>query len=135
MIKVLLEHEKATLQFNQETNSIELIWKKFQDDATYKLMFTTGVEQLRQFGAAGWLSDIRKEGVVGPLTSQWMQKEILPKAISYGLKQIAIVMDADVFSQFYVKNIESNTTGGLMKYFDSPELARNWLKEKQLNPS
>ncbi|UII30478.1 hypothetical protein LVD17_19490 [Fulvivirga ulvae] len=132
-MKLLLEHDKADLRFNEETNSIELIWKKYQDDATYRLMFTKGVEFLKEYGATGWLSDIRKEGIVGPATSAWMQKEILPKAISYGLKRVAIIMDADVFKEFYVKNIERNAAQGIMKYFDSVETAHKWLKSEQVN--
>ena len=83
-MKLLIELEKANLQYNAETNAIELIWKKFQDEVTYKMMFTKGIEYLKEFQATGWLSDIRKEGVVGPATSAWLQKEIIPKAMSYG---------------------------------------------------
>ncbi|MBL6446025.1 STAS/SEC14 domain-containing protein [Fulvivirga sp. 29W222] len=127
-MKLLLEHDKANLQFNEETNSIELIWKKYHDEASYRLMFTQGVKLLKEYGATGWLSDIRKEGVVGPTISSWMQKEILPVAIANGLKKVAIVMDADVFKEFYVKNIERNVAQGIMKYFDSVEAAHEWLK-------
>lgn len=134
-MKLLLEHDKADLRFNEETNSIELIWKKYQDDATYRLMFTKGVEFLKEYGATGWLSDIRKEGIVGPATSSWMQKEILPKAISYGLKRVAIVMDADVFKEFYVKNIERNAAQGIMKYFDDVKDANEWLKSTKVSQS
>lgn len=126
---VLFNHEKAVLQYNEDTNAIELIWKKFQDEATYKLMFTKGVEALKEKKATGWLSDIRNEGVVGPATSKWMQETILPKAIAYGLKKIAVVMDADIFKEFYLSNIKKNTGNAMMRHFDSFESANNWLKE------
>ena len=126
---VLFNHEKAVLRYNEETNSIELIWKKFQDEATYKLMFIKGVEALRETKATGWLSDIRNEGVVGPATSKWMQEEILPKAISYGLKRIAVVMETDIFKEFYVNNIKKKAGTDKMRYFDSIESANEWLKE------
>ncbi len=126
---VLFKHEKAVLQYNEDTNAIELIWKKFQDEATYKLMFTKGVEVLKERKATGWLSDIRNEGVVGPATSKWMQEEILPKAIANGLKKIAVVMDADIFKEFYLNNIKKNTGNSMMRHFDSMESAHNWLKE------
>lgn len=126
---VLFDHEKAVLKFNKETNSVELIWKQMQDESTYKLMFTNGLEAIKETGATGWMSDIRKEGVVGPALSNWMQKEILPKAISYGLKRIAVVMDSDVFKQFYVNNIRKTTGNEIMKYFGSEHEARKWLTE------
>lgn len=128
-MRSLLSNEKADLLYNPDTNSIELIWKKYQDDQTYKLMFNKGVECLKEFGATGWLSDIRQEGVVGPASSRWLQQTIIPQAISYGLKKIAIVMDSDVFKKFYVQNIEKQTSHQLIKHFDSLSTAQAWLRE------
>ncbi|QCK14462.1 STAS/SEC14 domain-containing protein [Mangrovivirga cuniculi] len=126
-MKLLFEHDKADLYFNQETNSIELIWKKYQDADTYKLLFTKGIEFLKDFGATGWLSDIRKEGVVGPSSSRWLQDEAIPKAIGYGLSRIAVVMDSDIFKQVYVGSINKKTENKMMNHFDSLENARDWL--------
>ena len=128
-MKLLIENERANLYFNEETNTIELIWKNFQNEEVYKLMFTRGIEYLKEFGGTGWLSDIRKEGVVGPAISAWLQTEIIPKAISYGLTKIAVVMEKDVFKEFYVKGIEKEVGTATIKYFDSTENANEWLKE------
>ncbi|HAN18107.1 MAG: hypothetical protein A2X13_04040 [Bacteroidetes bacterium GWC2_33_15] len=128
-MKLLFEHEKANLFYNEDTNSIELIWKKNQDSETYKLMFTKAVEFMKTYKTTGFLSDIRKEGVVGTESTKWMQQEIIPKAISFGLKKIAVVMEADIFKEFYVKNLKKVTDKETIKYFDSEESARGWLKE------
>lgn len=130
-MKMLLEMEKADLRYNEETNAIELIWKKVHDEMNYKTAFTRGIEFLKEYKATRWLSDIRNEGVVSPANSKWMQEEMLPKAISYGLKKIAAVLKADVFQEFYVKNISKQAakSNQLMKYFDSIEDANKWLKE------
>lgn len=128
-MELLFEHEKATIQYNEETNSIELVWKKHQDAETYKLMFTKGVDFLKKYKATGWLSDIRNEGIVGPASSKWLQEVIIPEAVSSGLKKIAIVMEADVFKEFYIKNLGKSTKKDMMQYFDSLESANNWLKE------
>lgn len=126
-MSVIIDHDKAVLQYNEKTNSIELIWKKYQDEATYKMLFTKGAEAIAEFKASGWLSDIRKEGVVGTSLSSWMQQEVLPKAMKNGLKKIAVVMDADIFKEFYVDNIKKNTGKEMMRYFDSVESANEWL--------
>jgi len=128
-MKVLLETEKADIRFNPETRAIEVIWKKVHDDATYKLVFTKGVEFLKEYSASAWLSDIRQQGVVGPANAKWLQTEVIPQAIKAGLKRIAVVMDKDVFKQFYVKNIQHTTENSLMQNFDSTESANAWLKE------
>ena len=129
-MKKLIETDKAEIRYNPQTNAIELIWKSYVDVATYKTMFIKGVEYLKEYGATAWLSDICNEGVVGPEYSKWLQNEIIPKAISFGLKRIAVVMDSDIFKKFYVKNIETNLTRSgrqMMQYFDSIEEANAWL--------
>jgi hypothetical protein len=130
MMKLLFDHEKALLQYNEKTNAIELIWKKFHDEPTYRLMFTKGLEHLIAYNATCWLSDIRNEGIVSPKNSEWLQKEILSNAISRGLKKIAVVMQKDVFKEFYITNIVKQTQNNMMKYFDSIETANEWLLEK-----
>jgi len=126
-MKVLLDHEKALLQYNEKTNSIELIWKKFHDEQTYRQMFTRGLEYQIKHKASGWLSDIRNEGVVSPRNSEWLQNEILPKAVANGLKKIAVVMQKDVFKEFYVSNIKKKAGNDMMKYFGNTEDANAWL--------
>jgi len=128
----LLNHEKAVLRYNEETNAIELIWKQTQDEDTYKMMFTKGLEAVIERDATGWLSDIRKEGIVGAAASEWVQKVIIPKAIAHSLKKVAVVMDKDIYRQFYFKNVIRKTTGQMMHYFDSEEDAKSWLKETVL---
>lgn len=129
-MKLLFEHKKATLHFNEETNAIELSWKKIQDEETYKLMFSKGVEFLTEYKATKWLSDIRKQGVVGPQSSKWLQEVIIPKAVSLGLRKVAIVTDPDVFKKLYVDNLKKGSTQSeFMKHFDSIDSANAWLKE------
>lgn len=130
-MKVLLDLDKAELRFNEETNAIELIWKKMHDETTYKTAFTKGLEFMLEHKATRWLSDIRNEGIVSPANAQWMQQEIMPKAISYGLKKIAAVIKPDVFQEFYVKNVtrEAKKSNQIMQYFDNYEDANKWLIE------
>lgn len=132
MTKKLFENEKAMLQFNEDTNAIELIWKKNQDPDTYRLMFTKGLNFLIEHIATGWVSDIRNESVVGPSSSKWVQTDIITKAVANGLKKIAVVMKADVFQEYYVKSIAKDldhSENNLMQYFDSVDAANQWLKE------
>ncbi len=130
-MRKLMETDKAVVRYNPQTEAIELIWKKYADAASYQELFVKGVEYLKEYQAKAWLSDIRNEGVVGPEYSRWLQTEIIPKAISYGLKRIAVIMDADVFKKFYVRNIETGLSQkgqNMMQYFDSMDEANAWLR-------
>lgn len=128
-MKTLFEHDKAVIHYDPSSKSIDMIWKKVQDETTYKLMYTKGIEFMREYHVTNWFSDIRNQGVVGPSASKWLQTEILPKAVNAGLKKIAVVMDADIFKQFYIQNINSKSANNLVRNFKSIEEAKAWLCE------
>jgi len=126
-MKTLFEHDKAVISYDPASKSIDMIWKKVQDEPTYKLLYTKGVEFLKEYQVANWYSDIRHQGVVGPGASKWLQQEVIPKAMAAGLKKIAVVMEADVFQQFYVQNINKQSANQLVRNFKSTEDAKAWL--------
>lgn len=128
-MKILFEHEKATIKFNEETNAIELLWLGKQSKDAYELIFKKGLEYLIAYKATCWLSDIRQQGVVAPAQSEWLQKEIIPKAVAAGLTKVAVLMDKDVFKDFYIKTLESKTQSGFLRYFGLLDEANAWLSE------
>jgi hypothetical protein len=128
-MKTLFEHDKAVISYDPSSKSIDLIWKKVQDEATYKLMYAKGIEFMKEYNVTNWFSDIRHQGVVGPSASKWLQEVIIPKAVGAGLKKIAVVMDADVFQKFYIDNINKKSASQLVRNFKSKEEAKAWLSE------
>ncbi len=126
-MKLLFEHPKAVIQLNEETNSIELHWKLQQDPETYKIIFQKVFEFIGEYKTTGFLSDIRKEGVVGPDSANWLQTEMMPKAFAIGLSKVAVVMDEDIFKEFYIKNVEKTAGNDRVKHFDNEEQAKTWL--------
>ncbi|PLX01334.1 MAG: hypothetical protein C0594_13285 [Marinilabiliales bacterium] len=129
-MKVLQQLEKVHINFNEDTNAIELIWQKPQDPESYKQAFIMGHDYLVEHKATNWLSDIRLQGVVGPASSKWLQEEMIPKAVANGLRRIAVIMDQDAFKKFYINNIkkEADSNKIQLRYFDSTEEANMWLK-------
>jgi len=43
------------------------------------------------------LSDIREQSAVSPENRKWFEEEMIPKAISKGLKRAAVVFYSNVF--------------------------------------
>ncbi len=105
-----------------------MIWKMQHDHETYKMLFLKILDYIKEYRATGFLSDIRKEGIVAPISSNWVQTEIMPKAFALGLKKIAVIMDADVFKKFYIKTIEKAAGSDRIQYFDHYEPANEWLR-------
>ncbi|MBL3654635.1 STAS/SEC14 domain-containing protein [Fulvivirga sediminis] len=118
----------ASITFEKELNTIVVIWKKIPSEEIYRGVFSQALIELHSKGADKWLSDIRKQGVVSPSNTQWLQEELLPKAVNAGLRRIAIIAEKDVFKQFYIDNIKTSISDtSEIQYFDNEEGARKWL--------
>jgi len=129
-MKQLKENEYALIQFDEETKTLELIWKKTVTREVYRTIFLETLDLLIKQGSRNFISDIRKEGVIGPENTKWLQENIIPKALKNGLEKIAIIMDSDVFKEFYTENIKKAVAGSAMiNLFDSKESAYNWINE------
>ncbi|UII28160.1 STAS/SEC14 domain-containing protein [Fulvivirga maritima] len=118
----------ASIVFEKDMNAIVVVWKKIPSEEIYKGVFSQAVIELNSKGADKWLSDIRKQGVVGPSNTKWLQEEILPRAVKAGLRKIAIVVEKDIFKKFYIDNVKTTMSETAeMHYFDNDEEARKWL--------
>ena len=129
-MKALFNSEYASISFNAEVKTLELIWKKPTTHGVYQEVFRKSLELLKTHKATSFISDIRNEGIIGPQGSKWLQEEIIPDAVKHGLKKIAIIMNTDVFKKFYINNITNTASNQQiqMNYFDSMADAYAWLK-------
>ena len=127
-MKTLKDDEYSLIQFEKNTKTLELIWKKTVNKEVYRETFENALDLLLKHNSKNFISDIRKEGVVGPENTQWLQQNIIPKALESGLDKIAIVMDEDVFKKFYTDNIKKAIEGNAqINIFYSKNEAYNWI--------
>jgi hypothetical protein len=130
-MKKLKETDHAIVQFEEETKTLELIWKKTVTKEIYREVFLEALDLLIKNNSKNFISDIRKEGVVGPDNTKWLQENIIPKALKSGLQKIAIVMDEDIFKEFYTENIKKAIEGNAqINLFKSMEEAYKWIKNE-----
>lgn len=124
----LRNDDYSYISYEEDINAVHVVWKKIPSNDMYKDIFTTALNTIIDKKANKWISDIRKQGVVGPSNAKWLKEEILPKAIQAGLNKIAIVVEKDVFKKFYIDNVKTIMSATAeMQYFDSEEEARKWL--------
>jgi hypothetical protein len=129
-MRTLKENENAVVQFDDNTKTLELIWKKTVTKEIYRETFKDSLELLIKENSLNFISDIRKEGVVGPENTKWLQENIIPKALQSGLQKIAIVMDEDVFKKFYTDNIKKAIEGNAqINIFYSKDEAYKWINQ------
>ncbi len=103
-MKEVFKSSVATLRFDPEYNLVYLIWDGAITFDKYKEPFLFLLSQFKP-EVVGIISDIRKQGVVGPEMRTWLQKEVTPRSKERGLKFFYVVSDANVFKHYYVNTI------------------------------
>lgn len=76
-----------------------------------------------------FISDIQKQGVVGPEDRKWFEAVAIPTAIELGLAKAAIIFDGNVFKMYYINMLLNHFTnkGVPMKFFKDLKGAEKWI--------
>lgn len=89
--QVFYESEAARLYYDGLTKITVIEWKRHISSEEYRKTFEVVMNSLKLYKTPGWISDIRKQGPVEPGDQHWMVNTLIPEAVKYGLKRVAIV--------------------------------------------
>jgi len=108
MEQKILEAPYATVIFIADQELGKIIWHGTPRGDEYQKPFLALID-LAKGGkkVTRFLSDIRKQGVVSPDNRKWFEKEMVPAAISHGLKRAAVLNDGNAFKTYYINLILS----------------------------
>ncbi|NJK85888.1 MAG: hypothetical protein HC906_07905 [Bacteroidales bacterium] len=97
----------------------------------YRNAFNNAVKYAKDHPTCYFMSDIRKQGVVGPEDRKWFETVAIPAAIGVGLQKAAVIHDANAFKMYYINIILQHVLkkGVPMKFFGNTEQAYQWLTE------
>ena len=107
-MKVTFESEFVQVSYDEESDSVIAVWKKATTTSAYRETFKQVLDEVKANRAKAFISDIYHQGVVGTENRHWMESEILPEAMKFGLRKIAIVAPEDIFKKFYVGSVMRN---------------------------
>lgn len=132
-MKTIYEKEIFTMSQSEENDFLQVKWKQKPDSSTYREVFTEVLRLVREHKITKYLSDLTHSGSASPEDRKWLEVEILPLAIDAGLKNIASVIDQDVFKKYYVSRVATEATqgGAHFKTFDTYQHALDWLEIKE----
>jgi hypothetical protein len=135
-MKQILNNEFANLYFDPVSNALISVWKKPTTSESYRAFYTAVLENIGQYKAACYASDIYQQGLIDSESRHWLQNELFPKAYRAGLRKIATVTPGDVFSKFYIDSIQNgimfNSLDMECNYFHDLITAQAWLLEKEI---
>ena len=130
------ESRYARVSFDEGSNAIITVWKEQVTNDAYKRTFLEILNAIKKYGATSLISDISVQGKV-PITSRlWMQENILPEAINYGIMQIATVVSQTDYERYsYDGNTQHILIGNRQvefKYFRETDEAFQWAALQEL---
>lgn len=130
MMKKLFDEHYVLVQLDEEHKIIEVIWKKFAMSRQYRQTIEAAYQAILEHDLVGWLSDMTNASVVAMEDQHWMKNVMIPKGVAAGIRKVAIVDSKDIFSQKFVRSIESNMGEFSSEHFPTIEDAREWLKKE-----
>lgn len=106
MEQKIVELPYATVTFIPEQELGKIVWHGTPRGDEYQKPFMALIDLAKKgTKVTRFLSDIRKQGVVSPDNRKWFEKEMVPAAISNGLKRAAVLSDANAFKAYYINLI------------------------------
>jgi hypothetical protein len=88
------------------------------------------LDNIKKFKSEKWLADLSKiEGDFG-FVKEYIPKNVLPRAIQFGLKYEALVLPYDIFSMLAVQSTMEEVSGLVICLFDNVQEAVEWLNSK-----
>jgi hypothetical protein len=87
-------------------------------------------EGLKRHRLLHMLTDSRTAGPVLEEDVTYFRTKVMPEMEKGGVRFLAIVMPANVFTRMTIQDMTSNTNLITVRYFDSIREAREWLRSK-----
>lgn len=130
--QTVLENEYARVFYDAFSNAAGIIWKREVSSEEYREMFIKNLEIFRSYKTPFWISDMRNVGPVSAEDQQWLIESIIPEAMEYGLKKIAMVIkpeNIDERQKVYMEKLLQvfKANGVESSFFIDMEKGRNWL--------
>lgn len=105
MDTVVFKERYATVTYISEKRTLVLIWDGTITPEEYRKPFLAMIAFGKKTPVDSMLSDISKQGIIGPDSRKWFEKEMMPEAVKTGLKRGAIVTSGNAFKLYYINLI------------------------------
>jgi len=128
--EVVLDNEFVTIWYHHDKKVVHHQFHKFTCAKDLQDALSQGAAILEKNGARKWLSDDRKNTVIGKEDMEWTATVWRPRVIKAGWKYWALVLPEKIVGQMVMKRIvkEYADTGVTVKLFSDPDEAMKWLE-------
>ena len=130
MNEIVFQASYATVSYDAAKQLMVLIWNGSPSTEEYKVPFQKMLQYSETHPTEAMISDISNQGIINPDNRKWFEKEMMPKAVTAGLKRAAIVTNGNAFKMYYINIILSavNKFPITTKLFNKQKDAFEWLE-------
>jgi hypothetical protein len=129
MNEILYESDIVSLIYFKPEQLVELVWKKSPNSAEFRSTYSAAIDFAKKCKTPFFLSDIRNEGPVLMEDLKWLEKEVIVRAVDFGVKKVALVSDNTLYSNLYAETIKKKFDNSPIKVniFEDFASAKAWL--------
>ncbi len=128
-LTVVRETDYVIIEYSSGYKLMKFTWKGNVSGPQYREAFLTGLKYADTHRVDYFLSDIRKQKIVGPNERKWFEDVALPMAIERGLKKGCAIFDGNIFKKYYLNHIFTRTRKFELPFlfFKDEKSALEWL--------
>lgn len=131
--QILFQAAYSRIFFDAKINAMGITWHGPVSSDQYRTVFLKCLEFVKVYSTPNYISDLSDQGYVSKEDQQWMFGKILPAAVQYGLKKVAVVkpLNSNENDNNYIKGIKENLAklGLNQEYFLNIEEAIDWFQQ------
>ena len=118
------------IYWEESIQCVIMQWKKFVKGEDFREGLNKGLELIKSKNSSRWLADMRHMQVLAVADQEWSNNDWFPRAISGGIRKMALVQPASALAKMGVKNVMSKVQDVQLETanFDNLEDAKKWLK-------
>ncbi|HAA13987.1 MAG TPA: hypothetical protein DCE41_20780 [Cytophagales bacterium] len=132
IMQIIRDDEYAAVVYCPDTKCVQVRWNNGEGPGQREV-FDQILQLIQERPTFTYIADIREQGVVSDVSRGWMETELLPVAIMSGLKKVAVVVEEEIFKQFFRQPAHPPLTQSPQylefRYMYSLEEAQTWATE------
>lgn len=121
--------ETYKIYFEPQSGCVIMEWDGYSSSADFREGTELMLNTLISNNASKVIASIKGMTLIGLEDQQWLNTTFLPRAIKFGLKQVAITKPDSYFTKVAVESISYKTDKDKLaiNFFDNLPEAKNWL--------
>jgi hypothetical protein len=121
--------ETYKIYFEAESECVIMEWDGYSSSADFREGTELMLNTLIRHNASKVIASIKGMTLIGLEDQQWLNTTFLPRAIKFGLKQVAITKPDSYFTKVAVESISYKTDKSKLSinFFDNLTEAKKWL--------